>query len=164
MGSQRFLAAFEGIEGGFAIGTSIVVALSFAGIERHLLIVTAFLSIIVNGFNGASLKYSSEHFLDELDGVEKRSALREYFLPALIEFISYFTISVISILPLLLINHLQTAIAFSIGLTFLTLFSAGYWRAYMLHAPKIRDAFEVTVLGFGIIAVGFIAGLVIRLL
>ena len=55
LGAQRFLAAFEGFEGGFAIGASIIVGLSFAGLDRRLLLTTALISIIVNGFNTASV-------------------------------------------------------------------------------------------------------------
>src|SRR5690349_14119942 len=73
LGTQRFLAAFEGIEGGFAVGASIVLALAMGGLERHLLLTTAIVSIVVSGFNSASVKYSSEHYLDELDGREKQS-------------------------------------------------------------------------------------------
>ena len=164
MGAQRFLAAFEGFEGGFAIGSSIVVALALAGLDLHLLLVTAVVSIVVNGFNNASLKYSSEHYLDELDGREKRSPFREYFLPALIEFISYFAISFVSIVPLLLINDIHVAVWMSVIITLVILFAAGYFRAFMLHAPRMRDAIETALLGAGIIIVGVISGIILKIL
>lgn len=160
----RFLAAFEGVEGGFAIGTSIVVALGLAGVDRHLLIVTAVVSIIVSGFNTASVKYSSEHYLDQLDGREKRSRFRHYFLPALIEFICYFAISFIAIIPLIVISNLSAAILTSIFVTLFILYLAGYWRAYILRMPRHRDAIETTLLGFGIILVGVVSGIVTKLL
>ncbi len=158
LGAQRFLAAFEGFEGGFAIGTSIVVALSFAGLSRDVLLTTAVISIIVNGFNTASVKYSSEHYLDQLDGREKHSAFMYYFIPSLIEFVSYFTISFFSILPLLWIEDTTVAIATSVGVTLTILFVAGFLRAYMLQMSRWRDAFETTLLGVGIILVGLAAG------
>lgn len=164
LGAQRFLAAFEGLEGGFAIGSSIIVALALGGLDHHLLLVTATVSIVVNGFNNASLKYSSEHYLDELDGREKRSPFREYFLPAFIEFISYFAISFIAILPLLIITNIQVAVWLSVIITLVILFSAGYFRAFMLHAPRVRDALETMLLGGGIILVGVISGFIIKLL
>ncbi|HCH34947.1 MAG: hypothetical protein UY35_C0002G0056 [Candidatus Saccharibacteria bacterium GW2011_GWC2_48_9] len=162
-GAQRFLAAFEGFEGGFAIGASIIVGLSFAGLEQHLLISAALVSIIVNGFNTASVKYSSEHYLDEIDGREKRSPFRHYFMPALIEFIAYFAISFVSILPLLIIDDIQIAILWSCVTTLVILFSAGWWRAFMLHMPRWRDAIETTILGGGIILVGFVSGYILHL-
>lgn len=164
LGAQRFLAAFEGFEGGFAIGASIVVALSFAGTDRHLLLVTAIVSIIVNGFNNASVKYSSEHYLDELDGREKKSAFRHYFIPSLIEFVCYFAISFISIIPLVFIQEMATAVAASVALTLVILFAAGYWRGYMLQMSRWRDAVETTVLGLGIITVGIISGYTLHVL
>lgn len=164
LGTQRFLAAFEGLEGGFAIGASIVVALAFAGTNRYLLLVTAIVSIIVSGFNNASVKYSSEHYLDELDGREKKSAFRHYFMPSLIEFVCYFAISFISIVPLLFISDTVQAVGLSVALTVVILFSAGYWRGYILQMSRWRDAFETTVLGIGIILVGLISGYIIHLL
>ncbi len=164
LGAQRFLAAFEGFEGGFAIGTSIIVALAFAGTDRHLLLVTAIISVIVNGFNNASVKYSSEHYLDELDGREKKSAFRHYFIPSFIEFVCYFAISFVSIVPLLFITDTFQAIALSIMITLIILFSAGYWRGYMLQMSRWRDAVETSLLGIGIILVGVLSGYAIQLL
>ncbi len=164
LGAQRFLAAFEGFEGGFAIGASIVVALSFAYPSRHVLLVTAIIMIIVNGFNNASVKYSSEHYLDELDGRETRNPFKRYFVPSFIEFLSYFAISFLSIIPLALVEDTLTALSLSVAITLIILFSAGWWRAYMLRMPRWRDALETTILGAGIIVVGLVSGYVVHLL
>ena len=163
LGTQRFLAAFEGFEGGFAIGASVVVALSMAGTDRRLLLITAMISIIVNGFNNASVKYSSEHYLDELDGREKKSAFRHYFIPSLIEFVCYFAISFVSIIPLVLITDTLMAVAISVAMTLVILYAAGYWRGYILRMPRQRDAIETTLLGGGIILVGLLSGYSIHL-
>lgn len=160
-GSGRFLAALEGIEGGFAIGTSIVVALSLAGLSKEVLLLTAVVSIVVSGFNSASMKYSSEHYLDELDGREKRSATRHYFLPALIEFVCYFMLSFMAVLPLLLIRDVTLAVAVSVVVTLTMLFIAGFWRGHVLRMNRLRDAFEAFTLGVGIILVGAISGLLL---
>lgn len=160
--SEYFLAALEGIEGGFAIGASIVVALGLAGLERHLLLATAIISIIVNGFNSASVKYSSEHYLDELDGREKKNAFRVYFVPSFIEFVCYLILSFVSVLPLLIVNDVATAVVASVILTVVLLFVAGYVRAYMVRAGRIRDGLETAFLGFGIILVGVVSGLILH--
>ncbi len=162
MSAQRFLAAFEGFEGGFAIGASIVVALAFTDLPRHALLVTGIISIIVNGFNNASVKYSSEHYLDELDGREKQSKFSHYFMPAFIEFISYFAISFISIIPLFILGNTILAIVWCVIVTLTLLALAGWWRAYMLGMPRMRDALETTLLGAGIILVGVISGYIMR--
>lgn len=160
-GAQRFLAAYEGLEGGFAIGASVIIGLSFTGLDRNLLISTAIITIIVNGFNTASVKYSSEHYLDELDGREKRSAVKYYLVPALIEFIAYFAISLLTLLPFIFIHHTPTALVYICLATILILFGAGWWRAYMLHMPRLRDATETALLGVGIMLVGLVSGLII---
>lgn len=162
MGSQRFLAAFEGIEGGFAIGASIVLALSLGGLERHLIVGMAIISIIVNGFNNASVKYSSEHYLDELDGREKKSAFRYYFMPSLIEFICYLMLSLLSVIPLVLIHDTNIAVGLTVVVTLILLFAAGVWRGFMVRMNGMRDGIETVVLGAGIILFGLLSGFVIN--
>ena len=158
LGAEKFLAVFEGLEGGFAIGAGVLAGLSFAGLDRKILLMTAVVSIIVNGFNSSAVKYSSEHYIDELDGHETRHPFRRYFIPSLFEFISYFAISFISILPLVFMDNMPNAILYSCIITIGILFLAGYWRATLVGAPKWRDALETAILGSGIILVGLSAG------
>lgn len=161
-GAGRFLAAFEGVEGGFAIGSSIVVGLSLAGLHHGVLLSTAVISLIVNGFNAASVKYSTEHYLDELDGRETRNPFRRYFLPSFIEFVCYIVISILTILPLLLLIDLTAiAVILSVTITLMLLFLAGLWRGFILRTNPLRDASETALLGLGIIAVGFVAGIIV---
>ncbi|MBP6038506.1 MAG: VIT1/CCC1 transporter family protein [Candidatus Saccharimonas sp.] len=164
LGADKFLAAFEGFEGGFAIGAGVIAGMSFTDVSRETLIMTAIISVIVNGFNSASVKYSSEHYMDELDGVESKRPLVDYLLPALVEFISYFTISFISIIPLFIIGNITYAVAYSCIATVAILLVAGYLRAMILGMPRLRDALEVALLGSGIILVGFISGWIIHVL
>lgn len=162
LGSRRLLAALEGVEGGFAIGASIIVALAITGLERELLLATALISIIVTGFNSASVKYSSEHYLDELDGREKRSAFKHYFVPAFIEFLCYLVLSLVSVAPIFIIDDLLIAITISLVFTLLLLFGAGLWRGYMLRMNGLRDGLETMLLGAGIITVGVVSGIVVN--
>ncbi len=163
-GAQRFLAMFEGIEGGFAIGTSVILALSFANLPLRALLISAFVSMLVGGFNSASVRYSSEHFLDELDGREKRSPFRNYFIPAFIEFISYALISFLTILPVILLANLHVAIAISVVLNLAILFGAGYWRGFVVQMKPVRDGLETMLLGAFIMLVGLVSGYIIQVL
>jgi hypothetical protein len=162
-GSDRFLALFEGIEGGFAIGAGIIAGLSLTNIDRKTLIAIAFISIIINGFNSAAVKYSSEHYMDQLDGVENEKPFSAYFIPAFIQFLSYFAISFISLFPLFLLGSVPHAILYSCIVTLVILLIAGTWRAYILGMPRWRDGFEIAFLGACIITAGFISGWVIHI-
>jgi len=108
------------------------------------------------------VKYSSEHYLDELDGREKKHGFRNYFAPAVIEFVSYTAISLVSIIPLLLIGNITTAVWACVGVTLVLLFLAGFWRGYMLRTSSIRDGIETALLGGGIIVVGLVSGLIVN--
>lgn len=162
-GAQRLLAVLEGLEGGFAIGASVIVGLSFANLDRRVLIVSAAIGILVNGFNNATVKYSSEHYSDELDGREKRNPFRYYFVPAAIEFISYFAISIVTLLPLVLIPDLYLGMALCSLLTLGMLFAAGYWRGWLMRMHPAKDGLEMMLLGSGIIVVGAITGYILHL-
>lgn len=163
-GAQRLLAVLEGLEGGFAIGASVIVGLSFADLDRRVLLMSAAISILVNGFNNASVKYSSEHYSDELDGREKRHPLRYYFVPAAIEFGEYVLIGALTLLPVLLIPHIYTAITLCSLITLSMLFAAGYWRGYLMRMHPTKDGIEMMFLGACIILVGGATGYFIHLL
>ena len=162
-GAQRFLALLEGLEGGFAIGASIIVGLSFANLERRVLIISAAIGILVSGFNSAVVKYSSEHYEDELDGREKRNSLRHYLTPAAIELLSYFAISIVSLLPLILIDELYLGMALCCLLTLAMLFLAGYWRGFLMKLHPVKDGLEMVFLGAGIIIMGAVTGYLLHL-
>ena len=164
LGAERFLAIFEGIEGGFAIGAGVIAGMSFAVVSREVLIMTAIVSILVNGFNSASVKYSSEHYMDELDGRETKRPFHDYFIPAFIQFVSYFAISIISIIPLFVMDSVTRAVIYSCSITLIILLLAGYYRAVVLNMPRWRDAFEIAILGSGIIFVGLASGWIIHVL
>jgi VIT1/CCC1 family predicted Fe2+/Mn2+ transporter len=157
-GAERFLAAFEGIEGGFAIGAGILAGLSFTTVDQKTLLSIAVISIIVNGFNSSSVKYSSEHYLDEVDGVENKNPFHHYFVPALFEFIAYFIVGFVSLVPLLLMGNMPHAIIYSCIITLAILFLAGIWRAYLLGMPRLRDGLEVAGLGLAIVLAGLASG------
>lgn len=158
-GSGAFLSVLEGIEGGFAIFAGIVIGLSLQGVDRRLLIITAGISIIVNAFNASAVRYTSEHFIDELDGRENTTWFRGYFMPALIEFVVYAAASIISIIPLLTIESTPLAITCMTVITLAVLFISGWYRAnILLKRNRVRDGIEVALLGLLIVIVGVASG------
>jgi VIT1/CCC1 family predicted Fe2+/Mn2+ transporter len=158
LGADNFLSVLEGIEGGFAIFVGIVAGLYFQNISHDLLIVTGVISLIVNAFNSSAVRYASEHYIDELDGHEKKSRLHAYFIPASIEFVTYALVSLIAVIPLLVIRESVIAIMLSTTLTVLILFVAGWYRGSLFGRHAVRDGVELASLGVAIIAVGAIAG------
>ena len=158
-GNDNFLSVLEGVEGGFAIFAGLVIGLSFEGVSRDLLILIAGISIIVNALNASAVRFASEHYMDELDGHEKRSWLKAYFVPSFIEFLAYLAVSLIAIIPLLLIAPLNVAISCSVFLTLIILFVAGWYRGSLLmRRHAVRDGFEVAGLGLLIIVAGGLSG------
>lgn len=155
---KKLLSFIDGLEGGFAIFAGIVVGLSFTTMNRTVLVVTALIGILVNAVNAATIRYSSEHYYDELDGREKRSAMRAYLLPALLEFILYVFVSLLSVIPLLAISALHTAIIVMVAVCLVILFMAGVLRGAVLGTQPIRDGIEVVIGGVIMISFGALAG------
>lgn len=157
---KKLLGFIDGLEGGFAIFAGIVAGLSFTTLNRNVLVATAIVGIIVNAVNAATIRYSSEHYYDELDGREKRSAFRYYFIPAITEFLLYMFVSLISVLPLVFMPSLTSALVVMIAICLVILFGAGFLRGSMLGTHPLRDGFEVAIGGSIMITIGAIAGFV----
>jgi len=165
LGADNFLSVLEGVEGGFAIFAGIIVGLMFEEVGRELLLLTATIGITVNAFNASAVRFASEHYMDELDGHEKRHWLHAYFIPSLIEFLSYLVVSIIALLPLLIVPDLRIAVILCVSLTLLILFSAGWYRGHLLNRRHaVRDGFEVAGLGLLIVLAGATAGWLISTL
>lgn len=158
LGADNFLSVLEGIEGGFAIFVGIVAGLYFQDISHDLLIVTGVIGLIVNAFNSSAVRYASQHYMDELDGHEKRNKVRAYLVPALIEFVTYALVSMVAVIPLLVIHDSFVAISLTIAITIVILFAAGWYRGRLFGRHALRDGMELAGLGSAIILVGAVAG------
>lgn len=157
---KKLLGFIDGLEGGFAIFAGIVAGLSFTTLNRNVLIATAIVGIIVNAVNAATIRYSSEHYYDELDGHEKSHPFKQYFVPAIIEFILYMIISVLSVLPLIFMPSLSAAVLKMIIVCLVILFISGAIRGTLLNTHPVRDGIELVIGGSIMIGIGALAGYV----
>ncbi|MGE5313047.1 MAG: VIT1/CCC1 transporter family protein [Acidobacteriota bacterium] len=160
LGAERFMALFEGIEGGFAIAAGVIAGLSFGGLDKHALILTAIVSILVNGFNSASVRYSSDTYMDDVDGIKSTQPFRDYVVPSLLQFAAYIIVSLVSILPLFLVPDLNLAVLYCCVFTLVILLISGYWRASLLDGARWHEGLETAALGLGIILVGTFSGMI----
>lgn len=158
LGADNFLSVLEGVEGGFAIFVGIIAGLYFQNISDDLLVITGVISLIVNAFNSSAVRYASQHYIDELDGHEKRNKFQAYFMPAFVEFLTYVLVSLVAVLPLLLVQDDVTAIGLTSLITLTILFLAGWYRGRLFGRHAMRDGAELAGLGLMIIAVGGFAG------
>lgn len=146
------------LEGGFAIFVGLVAGLSFSITNRDVLIVNALIGIMVNALNAATIRYSNEHYLDELDGREKRSPFKWYFLPAAAEFVIYMTVSCAALIPLLFVRNLHAAVTIMVITCLIILFSVGAARGKMFGGHWLRDGGEIMAGGLIMITIGSLAG------
>jgi VIT1/CCC1 family predicted Fe2+/Mn2+ transporter len=59
-------------------------------------------------------------------------------------------------------ESVNIAVVVSVTITLLLLFSAGFFRGYMLRTNGLRDGIETLLLGGGIISVGLISGIIVN--
>src|SRR6478735_6997904 len=139
----------------------VVAGLYFQNVSHDLLVSAGIIGMIVNAFCSSSVRYSSEHYVDELDGHEKRNKFHAYFIPALIEFLTYTVVSLVAVIPLLVLDDSFIAITLTIIMTVVILFSAGFYRGALLGRHKLRDGIELASGGVAIIFVGTCVGWIV---
>lgn len=157
-GADNFLSVLEGIEGGFAIFVGIIAGLYFQNISHDLLIITGIIGLVVSAFNASAVRYASQHYVDELDGHEKRNKFQAYFVPSLFEFLTYALVSLLVVIPLLLIKDTLIAISLTSIMTVAILYVAGWYRGSLFGSHARRDGIELAVLGASIIFIGTLSG------
>ena len=161
-GAQRLLAIFEGVEGGFAIGAGIIVGLVAIQTDRHLVLISAAISLLVSSFSAAAIKYAAEHQIDEADGREKKNVVQHYFMPALYDFVACLIASVLVLLPVHFVADIYLAATLSVLVTLGVLFVAGVWRGYLMRRHhKLRDGIELMIVGVLIIIIGGLSGILL---
>lgn len=155
---EYFMALLGGLEGGMATTTAIVTGLVITTDQRDLVVATAVISFMVQGFNSAVGRFSSEHTDDEIDHIESWKGYRKPVYNALLQFTSHILVSLLVILPIVFVGNLFDAVMWTIGITLVTLFSIGLYKGYVLKLHPFRDGAEQLILGALVIAVGIVAG------
>lgn len=155
---SRFMAWFAGSEGGLATTTAIIAGLMVTPAGLDVIVVTAIISFMVQGFNGSVGLFSAQRTDDEIDREDTFKGYRQPAVNASLHFLSHVVMSVLVLLPLLLVPNQFRATSYSIGITLILLFIIGAYKGRLVKRNPLRDGFELVVLGSLVICVGILAG------
>lgn len=157
----RFMAWFAGSEGGLATTTAIIAGLMVIHTGLDVIVVTAIISFMVQGFNGSIGLFAAERTDDEINREDRMSGYRKPAVNALLHFMSHVLMSVLVLLPILLVPNQFKATTYSIVITLVLLFGIGAYKGKIVKRNPIRDGLELVVLGSLVISVGIVAGTIL---
>lgn len=158
---ETLSSIFQGLEGGFAVFSAILAGLIFLNKDQKVLITTGVIGILVSAFNSSVVRFNTEHFNDEADGREKKSAWKNYYFPAILEFLMYVLVCLFLLIPLFVFDSINNAIIACCVLTIIFLFIVGCYRGYIVRGKLLRDGYELAFSGLAIILVGAMSGFVL---
>ncbi len=159
---ELFNALLNGSEGGLATTTAIISGLLVSTSNRELVVTTAFIAFMVQGFNGAISRYSTERTTDEIDHEDKFSGYRKPVFDGAAQLIAHVSMSLLVLLPIIFVADITTALLLSIGTTLAILLIMGIYKARIVNKPIFSDAIEMVILGGLVITVGTVAGYALR--
>jgi len=155
---EYFMALFSGFEGGLATTSAIAAGLLIFTDDIAIVITTASISFIVQAFNGAIGRFSSEHTNDEIDHEDILHGYKKPVINATLQFTAHIVMCVIVLLPILYLNDPTSAMLTSIAVTLILLFLLGAYKGYVVGKSSLGDAMEQVGLGALIIFAGILAG------
>lgn len=159
---QYFSALLTGSEGGLSTTTAIIAGLMISTDQPDLVVLIAVISFLVQAFNNAIGRFSSEYTDQELDGRRKWLTYGQPARDAFAQFTAHIVMSTLVLLPIVLVADVTRAIVYSITITLFFLFVIGFYKGRLARTNALRDGIELLVLGSLIISVGIAAGLILR--
>ncbi len=156
------MALFSGFEGGLATTSAIAVGLLITTSDVAIVITTASISFIVQAFNGAIGRFSSEHTNDEIDHEDILHGYKKPVINASLQFIAHIIMGIVVLLPIIYVEELATAMIASIAVTLTLLFVLGGYKGYVVGKSPLPDALQQIGLGTLVICAGIVAGLLLR--
>lgn len=158
---EYFMALFSGFEGGLATTSAIAAGLLITTSDVPIVITTASISFIVQAFNGAIGKFSSEHTNDEIDHEDILQGYKKPIINATLQFSAHIVMGVIVLLPIIYMDNTAAAMFTSIGVTLTLLFLLGGYKGYVVGKDFLPDATQQIGLGALVITAGIVAGLLL---
>lgn len=155
------MALLSGSEGGLATTSAIAAGLLVSNSDRNIVIITAAISFVVQAFNSAINRFSTEHTDDEIDHEDVLKGYRKPIMNASLQFIAHVVMGVFVLLPIIYVDDAATAMLISIGVTLAMMFLLGLYKGYIVGAHALSDGLEQLGLGAIVISVGILAGYIL---
>lgn len=155
------MSLLSGLESGIATTTAVVVGLIISDRPVNIVITAAIVTVAVQAFNSAASRYTGMRASEEIDDL----TATERFSPminATAQFMSHASASIVPILPLYFLGSDTIIVFSSLLLAYSMLVIIGGFQGMFLNIQAKQNMIEILVTGTLVIAVGTIAGLVLR--
>ncbi len=159
---EYFMALFSGFEGGLATTAAIAAGLLMTTAELAIVITTATISFIVQAFNGAISKFSSERTSDEINHEDVLHGFKKPVINAALQFSAHVIMGIIVLLPIIYIEDQANAMIVSIAVTLTLLFILGGYKGFVVGKRALPEAVQQVGLGAMIIVAGVLSGILLR--
>lgn len=156
------MALFSGFEGGLATTAAIAAGLLMTTAELAIVITTATISFIVQAFNGAISKFSSERTSDEINHEDVLHGFKKPVINAALQFSAHVIMGIIVLLPIIYIEDQANAMIVSIAVTLTLLFILGGYKGFVVGKRALPEAVQQVGLGAMIIVAGVLSGILLR--
>ena len=145
-----------GVDDGMIATVGLLAGVSFGDGQRHFIVLTGVIAILVEAFSSAVGTILSEHSVEEFDA-HHDVPLNKSIFGGVTMFISYVTAGLIPLLPYLFLET-RTALWMSILLTLLVLSIIAYGKARRFGVGGAKEVFENIVIAGISIGIGLLFG------
>ena len=157
--ANLFTTLLSGTQSGIATTAAIVAGLATGTDDRQLVLVSAFVAFVVQGFNAAMNHITIAHVDDEIEDSPEKYRLTGPVGEAALQFLMHLITSIAVLTPIVFVTNLQRALITSILIALVLLFFIGLYVGYVVKHAPIRNGVENAILGALVIIAGLSAGI-----
>ena len=159
---KKYLSMVSGSEAGIATTSAIIAGLVTSTDNRSIVVISAFVALLVQGFNSALNYVETAYAATEIDGRVQKPSIIKPLIEAGIQFITHVAASLIVLIPIIWVRDLHYALIYSIIVALIMLFLIGFGIGKTVRSNHIKHAVQSMLLGALVISGGLIAGLVVN--
>lgn len=149
-----------GLQDGLVSTTGVVVGISTGVQSKEIIILAALVAVMVEASSMAAGQYSSEKAVHQMDKTGKHTD--NLLVGAGLMFISYLSAGLVPILPILILDRVDTRI-YSIICALFAMLVIGYVKGKVVDHKPLRSAIELFVLGSIATSIGIIVGQILKI-
>lgn len=132
-----------GIEDALVSTTGVIAGVSFGGSEREFIVLAALVTVAVEALSMGAGQYLSEEAVHQMEGKNHTDNL---IFGATFMFFGYLLAGMIPVIPLLIFPS-EWALQSSLTFAFIGLFLLGYIKGKIVHAPALKSAVKILLVG-----------------
>lgn len=157
-----FLSLISGSEAGIATTTAIIAGLATGTDNRNLVLLSAFVTLIVQAFNSAAGHITTSHVDDEIEQNQDMDRFTAPITESFLQFLIHIASSLMVLVPIVFVDELVHAVLISVSMCIFMLFNIGFFIGRTVRHTPWKDGFTTALLGGLVVLIGASAGLILH--